>query len=64
MLINTPQSRSSVEDDGLIRKAALLAQIPYSTTLSGARAAVAAIGALEKGEIGVRTLQEYHASLK
>jgi carbamoyl-phosphate synthase large subunit len=64
MLINTPQSRSSVEDDGLIRKAALLAQIPYSTTLSGARAAVAAIAALDKGEIGVRTLQEYHASLK
>jgi carbamoyl-phosphate synthase large subunit len=63
LLINTPQSRSSVQDDGLIRKAALQAQIPYSTTLSGARAAVAAIGALEKGELGVRTLQEYHASL-
>jgi carbamoyl-phosphate synthase large subunit len=61
MLINTPQSRNSVEDDGLIRKAALLAQIPYSTTLSGARAAVAAIASLEKGPLGVKTLQEYHA---
>src|SRR5690606_17588079 len=61
MLINTPQNRASVADDGQIRKAALLAQIPYTTTLSGARAAVAAIAGLKKGEMGVRSLQEYHA---
>jgi carbamoyl-phosphate synthase large subunit len=63
MLINTPQNRASVADDGQIRKAALLAQIPYTTTLSGARAAVAAIAGLVDGEMGVKSLQEYHAGL-
>ncbi len=62
LLINTPQSRASVEDDGQIRKAALLAQIPYTTTLSGARAAVSAIRGLAHGELSVRSLQEYHAA--
>jgi carbamoyl-phosphate synthase large subunit len=52
-----------VADDGQIRKAALLAQIPYTTTLSGARAAVAAIAGLVDGEMGVKSLQEYHAGL-
>jgi carbamoyl-phosphate synthase large subunit len=63
-LINTPRDRASVEDDGPIRKAALLAQIPYVTTLSGARAAVDAIAGMAGGaggELGVKSLQEYHA---
>ncbi len=63
MLINTPQNRASVADDGQIRKAALLAQIPYTTTLSGARAAVAAIAGFVNGEMDVKSLQEYHAGL-
>jgi carbamoyl-phosphate synthase large subunit len=63
LLINTPQNRASVADDGQIRKAALLAQIPYTTTLSGARAAVAAIAGLANADLGVKSLQEYHAGL-
>ena len=60
LLINTPLGKTSVEDDGLIRKAALLAQIPYTTTLSAASAALAAIQALKRGELDVKSLQEFY----
>jgi carbamoyl-phosphate synthase large subunit len=59
-LINTPAGKSSKDDDGVIRKAALLAQIPYTTTLSAAEAAVEAIKALRGGELDVCSLQEYY----
>jgi carbamoyl-phosphate synthase large subunit len=60
LIINTPLSKSSKEDDGVIRKAALLAQIPYTTTLSAADAAVEAISALRQGELEVCSLQEFY----
>jgi carbamoyl-phosphate synthase large subunit len=63
LLINTPAGRTSLEDDGPIRKAALLAQIPYTTTLSAAAAVLEAIRALKRGELEVRTLQEFHAGI-
>ena len=44
----------------MIRKAALLAQIPYTTTLSAAEAAVAAIAAMREGELEICSLQEYY----
>jgi carbamoyl-phosphate synthase large subunit len=59
-LINTPAGKSSKDDDGVIRKAALLAQIPYTTTLSAAEAAVEAIKALRDGELDVCSLQEFY----
>ena len=61
LLINTPLGQAAIEDDGLIRKAALIAQIPYTTTMSAARAALEAIRALKRGELEVRSLQEFHA---
>ena len=63
LLINTPLGQAAIEDDGLIRKAALIAQIPYTTTMSAARAALEAIRALKRGELEVRSLQEFHAGL-
>ena len=59
-LINTPAGKSSKDDDGVLRKAALLAQIPYTTTLSAAEAAVEAIHSLRLGELEVCSLQEYY----
>ncbi len=59
-LINTPAGKSSKDDDGVIRKAALLAQIPYTTTLSASEAAVEAIQALRGGELDVCSLQEFY----
>ena len=60
LLINTPLGRAALEDDGVIRKAALMAQIPYTTTLSAARAAVEAIRALKEDGLEVKPLQEYY----
>ena len=37
--------------------------IPLVTTITGARAAAIAIKALREGEWGVKSIQEYHASL-
>jgi carbamoyl-phosphate synthase large subunit len=60
LLINTPLGKSSMEDDGLLRKAALMSQIPYTTTMPAARAAVEAIRALKFGQVEVTSLQEHY----
>jgi carbamoyl-phosphate synthase large subunit len=61
LVINTPRGRSDTkDDDAVIRKAALLAQIPYTTTLAAAEAAVAAIDAWRHGDVGVCSMQEYY----
>jgi carbamoyl-phosphate synthase large subunit len=61
LVINTPRGKADTkDDDAVIRKAALLAQIPYTTTLSAAEAAVAAIDAWRHGEVGVCSMQEYY----
>jgi carbamoyl-phosphate synthase large subunit len=63
LLINTPLGKSSMEDDGVLRKAALMAQIPYTTTMPAARAAVAAIKALKSGQVEVKPLQEHYKTI-
>jgi len=62
LVINARLGRESSEDASLIRKTVLLYGIPYATTLAGARAIVDGIEALQKGEMEVRCLQEYHMS--
>jgi carbamoyl-phosphate synthase large subunit len=61
LVINTvgpdPQA---VEDSASLRRAALLARVPYCTTLAAARASAEAIVALREQNIGVRSLQEIH----
>src|SRR5437868_4794720 len=64
LIINTPLGRESFFDEKSIRRAAIHYRIPCITTLSGAAAAVAGIRALQEGNLGVRSLQEYHASRK
>jgi len=60
MLINTPEGKHSQQDAFLLRRAALMHNVPYFTTVSGASAAVAAIKALRQRQIEVKPLQEYH----
>jgi carbamoyl-phosphate synthase large subunit len=63
LVINTPNgsaSGKSARIDGYeIRSAAVMANIPCITTVQGLGAAVQGIEALERGEIGVRSLQEW-----
>jgi carbamoyl-phosphate synthase large subunit len=63
LVINTvgpdPQA---VEDSASLRRAALLAGVPYCTTLAAARASAEAIVALCNERIGVRSLQQIHES--
>jgi carbamoyl-phosphate synthase large subunit len=60
LVINTSVGRKSSYDGYHIRRSALTYNIPYTTTLAGARALSAAIAALKSGDWGVCTLQEYH----
>jgi len=60
MVINTPLGRESFFDDRAVRRAAMLQGIPAITTLTGAAAAVSAIGAIRKEGLSVKSLQEYH----
>ena len=63
LVINTPHGSSgggSARVDGYeIRTAAIMANIPCITTVQGLGAAVQGIEALERGEIGVRSLQDW-----
>jgi len=60
LVINTPLGRESFFDDRAVRRAAMLQGIPAITTLTGAAAAVSAIGAIRKEGLSVKSLQEYH----
>jgi carbamoyl-phosphate synthase large subunit len=61
LVINTTEGDRSIADSYTIRRSALLFQVPYFTTIAGARAAVSAIGALMRGELSVTPLQEIPA---
>ena len=60
LVINSPQGEPSQYDDYVVRRAAIMNNVPYTTTLAGAQAAVAGIEALQKEKISVRALQDYH----
>jgi carbamoyl-phosphate synthase large subunit len=62
LVINTPLGRESFFDERAIRRAATQYGTPCITTLSAARAAAAAIAALQREKLTVRSLQEYHAA--
>lgn len=60
LIINTPSGKQSADDNYFIRRMAVELGIPYVTTLAGARAALNAVKNIEKGKIGVKSLNEYH----
>lgn len=64
LIINTPKGKLSQFDDSYLRKSAIKYRIPYVTTVAAARAAVLSIEARRKGTLQVRSLQDYHASIK
>ena len=60
LLINTPTRKGRQTDEGQLRAAATIHNVPIMTTSTGARAAVNAIAALRDHGWQVRALQDYH----
>ncbi len=59
LVINTTEGAKAQEDSRSIRQQALISNIPYTTTVAGAKATAAAIAALKARPLEVRSLQEY-----
>ncbi|MGE5742628.1 MAG: carbamoyl-phosphate synthase large subunit, partial [Gemmatimonadota bacterium] len=64
LLINTPLGKFTQQDDYAIRRAAIVHRVPYTTTMSAASAACDAIIALRSRRGSVRSLQEWHESMR
>jgi len=60
LVINTPLGKHSFYDERAIRNAATQYTVPCITTITGAKAVVSAIEALQKEPLTVGYLQEYH----
>jgi carbamoyl-phosphate synthase large subunit len=64
LVMNTPWGAGAPRLDGYeIRTAAVSAGIPCLTTVQAAAAAVQGIEELVRNSVGVRPLQDFHASL-
>jgi carbamoyl-phosphate synthase large subunit len=59
MVINTPTGRKGKYADSYIRKAAIQHKIPYITTTAAAMATVAGIETVKRGNVEVKSIQEY-----
>jgi carbamoyl-phosphate synthase large subunit len=64
LIVNTPSGREAHTDQLSLRSIAVLYSVPYITTISGAAAAVNGIEVLQKGEIDVKALQDYHTQYR
>jgi len=64
LVINTPLGAQSKADSYYIRRASLVYNIPYFTTLAAARAVSLAISNLIGDDLTVRSLQEYHGTTR
>ena len=59
LVFNTAHGAAAIHDSFSLRHTALTNNIPYYTTVSGSRAAVAAITSLRDGSLDVCSLQDY-----
>ena len=59
-IINTVTGSQAQKDSFSIRRSALQYRIPYTTTISSAKAVVMAIESLLKRELKIKSIQEYH----
>ena len=64
LVINTPAGTAAEYDDSYIRKGAIRTRTPYITTAAGALAAAQGIAAHLAGSERVRSLQEWHATIR
>ena len=64
LVVNTPSSRQSQQDDAHIRKTAIRYHIPEVTTPAAALAAAKGIATRKRGQEALCTLQSYVRALK
>src|SRR5229473_472360 len=64
LIVNTPHGQEPWFDEQAIRRAAVTYRIPTITTLAAAWAAAEGIAALQRSEVNVRSLQEWHTTKK
>jgi carbamoyl-phosphate synthase large subunit len=64
LVVNTPAGKSSEFDDSYIRKAAIRYKVPYITTTTAAKAAAGGIAARRATKGSVRSLQDYHGTIR
>ncbi len=64
LVINTSLGKKTTSDSYEIRRATVMYNIPYATTIAGAQAIAEAVSALQKGDWDVKTLQEYHEAIE
>ena len=57
LVINTTKSQSSIKDSYSIRRTSLMYNIPYYTTIAGAKVAVDAIEHMKKNDFNIKSLQ-------
>jgi carbamoyl-phosphate synthase large subunit len=58
-VFNTTEGAAAIADSFDLRRTALMLNLPYYTTVAGAKAAVEAIAALRAGRLEVAPLQSY-----
>ncbi len=59
-VVNTTAGKQEIADSFSIRRETLMKGLPYCTTMTAARATVAAMEAARDGKAVVRSIQEYH----
>ena len=64
LVINTTDDKKTTADGVRMRRTALTMNVPYVTTVSGAKATAAAIASLVGEDFNVKSLQEHHRSKK
>jgi carbamoyl-phosphate synthase large subunit len=60
LIVNTTIGGQTIRDSFSIRRTALDRQVPYVTTIRGAKAAVLAIKALKDKKVSVKSIQSYY----
>ena len=60
LVINTTKTQGSIRDSYSIRRTSLMNNIPYYTTIAGAKVAVDSIEYLKKNTLSVKSLQSIH----
>ena len=64
IVINTPTDKKGAIDDSYIRKGVIKSRVAYMTTMAMAKACIDGIKAVQAGNSGVKSLQDFHAEIK